>query len=117
MRQDERWLDRPPDALSEQQRENPIASGRRREASTAGSQLGACSEVTMAATGPFIQIRTIFPRTRVWPASFNRWRIGCSATPPGVEPQGCHAADQTSHDCMMKPIWAASSSAQQPKQR
>ena len=70
----------------------------------------------MATTGPRIQISTVFPRPRIGPASFDRRRIGCPATPPGVEPQGSHAADQTSHGCMMKPIGVASSAPLQTKQ-
>ena len=78
---------------------------------------GARSEMVMTTTGPCIQVGTVFPRSRVGPAAFDRRRISCSATPPGVEPQGGHATDQTSHGCMMKPIGAASSAACQPKQR
>ena len=81
------------------------------------AELGAYPEITVTATRPRIQIGAVFPRSRVGPAAFDRRRIGCSATPPGVEPQGGHATDQTSHGCMMKPIGAASSAAQQPKQR
>ena len=86
-------------------------------AAAACAELGARSEMTVTATGPLIQIGAVFPRARVGPAAFDRRRIGCSATPPGVEPQGGHATDQTSHGCMMKPIGAASSAGQQPKQR
>ena len=81
------------------------------------AELRARPEMTVTATGPFIQISAVFPRARVRPAAFDRRRIGCSATPPSVEPQGGHATDQTSHGCMMKPIGAASSAGQQPKQR
>ena len=81
------------------------------------AELGARPEMTLTATGPRVQIGAVFPRSRVGPAAFDRRRIGCSATPPSVEPQGGHATDQTSHDCMMKPIGAASSAGQQPKQR
>ena len=80
------------------------------------AELRARPEMTVTATGPFVQIGAVFPRARVRPAAFDRRRIGCSATPPGVEPQGGHATDQTSHGCMMKPIGAASSAGQQPKQ-
>ena len=86
-------------------------------AAAACAELRARPEMTVTATGPFIQIGAVFPRARVRPAAFDRRRIGCSATPPGVEPQGGHATDQTSHECMMKAIGAASSAAQQPKQR
>ena len=86
-------------------------------AAAACAELRARPEMTVTATGPFIQISAVFPRARVGPAAFDRRRIGCSATPPGVEPQGGHATDQTSHGCMMKPIGAASSAGQQPKQR
>ena len=86
-------------------------------AAAACAELRARPEMTVTATGPFIQIGAVFPRARVGPAAFDRRRIGCSATPPGVEPQGGHATDQTSHGCMMKPIGAASSAGQQPKQR
>ena len=86
-------------------------------AAAACAELRARPEMTVTATGPFIQIGAVFPRARVRPAAFDRRRIGCSATPPGVEPQGGHATDQTSHGCMMKPIGAASSAGQQPKQR
>ncbi|GIR24742.1 MAG: hypothetical protein CM15mP39_05530 [Synechococcus sp.] len=86
-------------------------------AAAGARELHACPEMTVTATGPFIQIGAVFPRARVRPAAFDRRRIGCSATPPGVEPQGGHATDQTSHGCMMKPIGAASSAGQQPKQR
>ena len=86
-------------------------------AAAACAELRSCPEMTVTATGPFIQISAVFPRARVGPTAFDRRRIGCSATPPGVEPQGGHATDQTSHGCMMKPIVAASSAAQQPKQR
>ena len=86
-------------------------------AAAACAELRARPEMTVTATGPFIQIGAVFPRARVGPAAFDRRRIGCSATPPGVEPQGGHATDQTSHGCMMKPIVAASSADQQPKQR
>ena len=85
-------------------------------AAAACAELRARPEMTVTATGPFIQIGAVFPRARVRPAALNRRRIGCSATPPGVEPQGGHATDQTSHGCMMKPIGAASSAGQQPKQ-
>ena len=85
-------------------------------AAAACTELRARPEMTVATTGPFIQIGAVFPRPRVGPAAFDRRRIGCSATPPGVEPQGGHATDQTSHECMMKPIGAASSAGQQPKQ-
>ena len=85
-------------------------------AAAACAELRSCPEMTVTATGPFIQISAVFPRARVGPAAFDRRRIGCSATPPGVEPQGGHATDQTSHGCMMKPIGAASSAGQQPKQ-
>ncbi len=86
-------------------------------AAAACAELRARPEMTVTATGPFIQIGAVFPRARVGPAAFDRRRIGCSATPPGMEPQGGHATDQTSHGCMMKPIGAASSAGQQPKQR
>ena len=86
-------------------------------AAAACAELRARPEMTVTATGPLIQIGAVFPRARVGPAAFDRRRIGCSATPPGVEPQGGHATDQTSHGCMMKPIGAASSAGQQPKQR
>ena len=86
-------------------------------AAAACAELRARPEMTVTATGPFVQIGAVFPRARVRPAAFDRRRIGCSATPPGVEPQGSHATDQTSHGCMMKPIGAASSAGQQPKQR
>ncbi len=86
-------------------------------AAAACAELRARPEMTVTATGPFIQIGAVFPRARVRPAAFDRRRIGCSATPPSVEPQGGHATDQTSHGCIMKPIGAASSAAQQPKQR
>ena len=86
-------------------------------AAAACAELRARPEMTVTATGPFIQIGAVFPRARVRPAAFDRRRIGCSATPQGVEPQGGHATDQTSHGCMMKPIVAASSADQQPKQR
>ena len=86
-------------------------------AAAACAELRARPEMTVTATGPFIQIGAVFPRARVGPAALDRRRIGCSATPPGVEPQGGHATDQTSHGCMMKPIGAASSAGQQPKQR
>ena len=86
-------------------------------AAAACAELHACPEMTVTATGPRIQIGAVFPRARVGPTAFDRRRIGCSATPPGVEPQGGHATDQTSHGCMMKPIGAASSAGQQPKQR
>ena len=85
-------------------------------AAAACAELHACPEMTLTATGPRIQIGAVFPRPRIGPAAFDRRRIGCSATPPGVEPQGGHATDQTSHGCMMKPIGAASSASQQPKQ-
>ena len=81
------------------------------------AELRSCPEMMVTPTGPLIQIGTVFPRAWVGPAAFDRRRIGCSATPPGVEPQGGHATDQTSHGCMMKPIGAASSAGQQPKQR
>ena len=81
------------------------------------TELRARPEMTVAATGPCIQIGAVFPRPWVGPAAFDCRRIGCSATPPGVEPQGGHATDQTSHGCMMKPIVAASSAGQQHKQR
>ena len=81
------------------------------------AELGTRPEMTLTATGPRIQIGAVFPRSRVGPAAFDRRRIGCSATPPCVEPQSGHATDQTSHGCMMKPIGAASSAGQQPKQR
>ena len=86
-------------------------------AAAACAELRSCPEMMVTATRPLIQIGTVFPRARVWPAAFDRSRIGCSATPPGVEPQDGHATDQTSHCCMMKPIGAASSAGQQPKQR
>ncbi len=86
-------------------------------AAAACAELRARPEMTVTATGPLIQISAVFPRARVGPAALDRRRIGCSATPPGVEPQGGHATDQTSHGCMMKPIGAASSAGQQPKQR
>jgi len=86
-------------------------------AAAACAELRARPEMTVTATGPFIQISAVFPRARVGPAALDRRRIGCSATPPSVEPQGGHATDQTSHGCMMKPIGAASSAGQQPKQR
>ena len=86
-------------------------------AAAACAELRARPEMTVTATGPFIQIGAVFPRARVRPAALDRRRIGCSATPPSVEPQGGHATDQTSHGCMMKPIGAASSAGQQPKQR
>ena len=86
-------------------------------AAAACAELRARPEMTVTATGPFIQISAVFPRARVRPAALNRRRIGCSATPPSVEPQGSHATDQTSHGCMMKPMGAASSAGQQPKQR
>lgn len=86
-------------------------------AAAACAELRARPEMTVTATGPFIQIGAVFPRPWVGPAAFDCRRIGCSATPPGVEPQGGHATDQTSHGCMMKPIGAASSAGQQPKQR
>ena len=86
-------------------------------AAAACSQLRACPQMTVAATGPFVQVGTVFPRSRVGPTSLDRRRIGCSATPAGVEPQGGHATDQTSHGCMMKPIGAASSAACLAKQR
>ena len=86
-------------------------------AAAACAELRARPEMTVTATRPFIQIGAVFPRARVRPAAFDRRRIGCSATPPSVEPQGGHATDQTSHGCMMKPIVAASSADQQPKQR
>ena len=86
-------------------------------AAAACSELSARSEMTVTATGPLIQIGAVFPRAWVGPASFDCGRIGCSATPPGVEPEGGHATDQTSHGCMMKPIGAASSAGQQPNQR
>ena len=86
-------------------------------ATAACAELHACPEMPLTATGPRIQIGAVFPRARVGPTAFDRRRIGCSATPPGVEPQGGHATDQTSHGCMMKPIVAASSADQQPKQR
>ena len=86
-------------------------------AAAACAELHACPEMTVTATGPGIQISAVFPRARVGPAALDRRRIGCSATPPSVEPQGSHATDQTSHGCMMKPIGAASSAGQQPKQR
>ena len=85
-------------------------------AAAACAELRSCPEMTVTATGPFIQISAVFPRARVGPAAFDCRRIGCSATPPGVEPQGGHATDQTSHECMMKPIGAASSADQQPNQ-
>ena len=85
-------------------------------AAAACAELRARPEMTVTSTGPFIQIGAVFPRARVRPAAFDRRRIGCSATPPSVEPQGGHATDQTSHGCMMKPIGAASSAGQQPKQ-
>ena len=85
-------------------------------AAAACAELRARPEMTVTATGPLIQISAVFPGARVRPAAFDRRRIGCSATPPGVEPQGGHATDQTSHGCMMKPIGAASSAGQQPKQ-
>ena len=86
-------------------------------AAAACAELRARPEMTVTATGPLIQISAVFPGARVRPAALDRRRIGCSATPPGVEPQGGHATDQTSHGCMMKPIGAASSAGQQPKQR
>ena len=86
-------------------------------AAAACAELRSCPEMTVTATGPLIQIGAVFPRARVRPTALDRRRIGCSATPPGVEPQGGHATDQTSHGCMMKPIVAASSADQQPKQR
>jgi hypothetical protein len=86
-------------------------------AAAACAELGARPEMTVTATGPLIQISAVFPGARVRPAALDRRRIGCSATPPSVEPQGGHATDQTSHGCMMKPIGAASSAGQQPKQR
>ena len=92
-------------------------SGSCNQTAATRTELRARSEMTVASTGPFIQIGAVFPRARVGPAAFDRRRIGCSATPPGVEPQGGHATDQTSHGCMMKPIGAASSAGQQPKQR
>ena len=85
-------------------------------AATECAELRARPEMTVTSTGPFIQISAVFPRARVGPAALDRRRIGCSATPPGVEPQGGHATDQSSHGCMMKPIRAASSADQQPKQ-
>ena len=78
-------------------------------AAAACAELRARPEMTVTATGPFIQIGAVFPRARVGPAALYRGRIGCSATPPSVEPQGSHATDQTSHGCMMKPIGTASS--------
>ena len=87
---------------------------RRSAGNAACAELRARPEMTVTATGPFIQIGAVFPRPRVGPAAFDRRRIGCSATPPGVQPEGGHATDQTSHGCMMKSIEAASS--QQPKQ-
>ena len=86
-------------------------------AAAACAELRARPQMTVTATGPLIQISAVFPGARVRPAALDRRRIGCSATPPGVEPQGSHATDQTSHGCMMKPIGAASSAGQQPKQR
>ena len=86
-------------------------------AAAACAELRARPQMTVTATGPCIQIGAVFPGARVGPAAFDRRRIGCSATPPGVEPQGGHSTDQTSHGCMMKPIGAASSAACQPKQR
>ena len=85
-------------------------------AAAACAELRARPEMTVTATGPLIQIGAVFPRARVRPAALDRRRIGCSATPPSVEPQGGHATDQTSHGCMMKPIGTASSAGQQPKQ-
>ena len=81
------------------------------------TELRARPEMTVAATGPCIQIGAVFPGPWIGPAAFDCRRIGCPATPPGVEPQGGHATDQTSHGCMMKPIGTASSAGQQPKQR
>ena len=86
-------------------------------AAAACAELRARPQMTVTATGPLIQISAVFPGARIGPAALDRRRIGCSATPPGVEPQGGHATDQTSHGCMMKPIGAASSAGQQPKQR
>ena len=86
-------------------------------AAAACAELGARSEMTMTATRPLIKIGAVFPRSRVGPAAFDCRRICCSATPPGVEPQGGHAKDQTSHGCMMRPSGAASSAAQQRRQR
>ena len=86
-------------------------------AAAACAELRSCPEMTVTATGSLIQIGAVFPRARVGPAALDRGRIGCSATPRGVEPKGGHATDQTSHGCMMKPIGAASSAGQQPKQR
>ena len=62
-------------------------------AAAACAELHACPEMTLTATGPRIQIGAVFPRARVGPTAFDRRRIGCSATPPGVEPQGGHATD------------------------
>ena len=86
-------------------------------AAAACAELRSCPQMTVTATGSLIQIGAVFPRARVRPAALDRRRIGCSATPPSVEPQGGHATDQTSHGCMMKPIGAESSAGQQPKQR
>ena len=85
-------------------------------AAAACAELRARPQMTVTTTGPLIQISAVFPGARVRPAALDRRRIGCPATPPGVEPQGGHATDQTSHGCMMKPIGAASSAGQQPKQ-
>ena len=99
-----------------------FSSLRYQDRSSGGSTAAACvqlrarPEMTVATTGPFIQIGTVFPRAWIGPAAFDRRRIGCSATPPGVEPQGGHPTNQTSHGCMMKPIEAASSGIPQPKQ-
>ena len=86
-------------------------------AAAACAELRARPEMTVTATRPLIQISAVFPGARVRPAALDRRRIGCSATPPGVEPQSGQATDQTCHGCMMKPIGAASSAGQQPKQR
>ena len=65
-------------------------------AAAACAELRARPEMTVTATGPFIQIGAVFPRARVGPAAFDRRRISCSATPPGVEPQGGHCLLYTS---------------------
>ena len=87
------------------------------DSTAACTELHARPEMTVAATGPCIQIGAVFPRPWIGPAAFDCRRIGCPATPPGVEPQDGHATDQTSHGCMMKPIGTESSAGQQPKQR
>ena len=53
-------------------------------AAAACAELRARPQMTVTATGPFIQISAVFPGARIGPAALDRRRIGCSATPPGA---------------------------------